>query len=760
MKKISRKLLLIFSFALLSAGGIVWACGGGDWDDGEYSNFTPEAFVDHQYSPFFYTSWQAYYGTDINDDSNTRYNEQVVKEWGEYLDHKVNSKDLSALLFRATSGQLDSSYRYFKGKLHFLPASIPDLKSTGLKKAKVDAFFSYLTLAKQCESFAVSDVQYSWDVKTTVVNPAPLLKTNLMKAFDQGKDQFIKQRLWFQLIRYSYFEELPALNADSSAGPDHSGLVTLFNKYESAFPKNSIYYRAMGYLAGHYYKRQDYAQANYLYSLCYNYSSAMKIPSKWSFHPQNEKDWEQSLLLAKNKEEQITLWQMLGIVHDESRAIEKIYDLNPQSDKLDLLLSRLINKAERPGDRYEIDSINSIKINTNDLALVERIAANGNTHKPYFWNLAAGYLNTLNKNYMASGKFYNQAKKQLPENDRLAEAQYRLLDWTLYLARLTTIDAKAEKEMVSRLNWLADLRDKKDTIANFRYDRALTESILGLAERYKKQGDVVKSNCFKSTTAFYASNENIKALQALLTKQNKTPFEQAMLRYYHLTMKELYYHQALMLVYQENTDAAIPLLQLADDRALIDLPANPFNSRINDCHDCDFNAFQKKKYTALSFVTTIRDIKAEITAGKNLYTNNLLLGNAYYNITHYGNARAFYQNNITGYSATSPMDIAVEFRDRFTSAKIAEKYYLIARNSAQTKEQKAKCTFMAAKCERNDLYNASYTKQAKDKKYYWDFDFSTIPVGQYFAELKNKFFQTTYYKEVLKECGYFRSYNK
>jgi len=758
MQKISKKFLLIFSLALISAAGMVWACGGGDWDESEYSNFSPEAFVDRQYSPFFYNSWQSYYGYDVNDNSNTRYNGQVIQEWDAYLDKKITEKDLHTLLFQASYGRIDSVYQYFKGSLKNSTDSLTAIKASGLSRKKADTFFTYLLLAKKCEAFAVSNQIYYWDEKVIPVTPEPEINVSLSKAFKKSRDPFIKQRYWFQLIRYAYFDELPALNADSSSGADHSVLVSLFNQHQGSFPKNSIYYRALGYLAGHYYKRQDYAQANYLYSLCYNFSSEMKVPSKWSFHPQEEKDWAASLALAKNKEEKITLWQMMGIVHDENRAIEHIYALDPKSEKLDLLLSRLINKIEAPGNDYGMDTIRKVTVTTGDIALIDRIATAGGTQKPYYWNMAAGYLHSLNGDIASAGKFYAQAKSQLPPNNRLIEGQYRLLHWNLYLSALKKIDAKAEAEMVTDLNWLADLRDQKDTVANLRYQRALSESISILSNRYKQQGALLRSDCFRTSTAFYVKNENIEAMKALLGKSNKTAFEKAMLRYYPYEMGDLFYHQGLMLVYQEKTDEAIALLEKSGENASGNLMANPFNGRINDCHDCDFQAVQARKYTPLSVLKTIKAVKAEIAAGKNLYTNNLLLANVYYNITHYGNARDFYQTAITGSNATSSMDIPMEFRPRFTSSSIAEKYYLQARAAAKTSTQKARCTFMAAKCERNNRYNEAFNDPSNKKKYYWDLDFSNLYAVKYFSELYFEYRNTAFYKEILQECGYLKSY--
>lgn len=756
MQKISRKFLLIFSLCTFTIGGIVWACSDGDYDDYDQSNFSPEAFVAPQYSPFFYNSYLSYY-TNSDDDSNRRYNEQMLKEWDTYLGGKIAKKDLETLLYKSTYGGLDSVYKYANGKLSKAPLHLPDLKSSGLSKSKLDIFMPYLLLAKESETFAVNDVRYEWEEKVKAEAPSVKLRTELLTAFQNSKDDFIKERLWFQLVRYSYFEEL---QSEAKTLNDKGDLMTVFNKYESSFPKNAIYYRTLGYVAGHYYKQKDYAKANYLYSLCYNFSAEMKIPSKWSFHPQNESDWQQSLSLAKNNEEKITLWQMLGISNDGPRAIEKIYEIDPKSEKMELLLSRLINISEMPSYGYSKDSSGAAekKALVHNTELVSTIARKNNTAKPYFWNLAAGYLNTISGNYSVSRTFYNKAKTQLPKNDKLIAAQYRILDWTLYLSQLKKIDAKSESEMVGTINWLADLRDRKDTVENLRYYRAISKSLTLLSDLYKKQGDLLKSNCFYSNTAFYASNTNIEALKALLGKTVKTPFEQAMLRYYNLKIEDLYYHQGLMLVYQEKTDQAIAMFEKSGARAQYKLLGNPFSIRLNDCHDCDFDAVQKVKYTPLSFLKAVKTLKSDIIAGKNAYVNTFLLADAYYNITHYGNARTFYQSDITGSDATSPMDIPVEFRQILTSGKIAEKYYLMARNYAKTREQKARCTFMAAKCERNDIYNAVYNDKSNAGKFYWDFDFKGVPVGKYFAELKTQYYQTQYYNEILKECGYFKSY--
>jgi len=190
------------------------------------------------------------------------------------------------------------------------------------------------------------------------------------------------------------------------------------------------------------------------------------------------------------------------------------------------------------------------------------------------------------------------------------------------------------------------------------------------------------------------------------------------------------------------------------------LAGNPFTGRLVDCHDCDHAAPQKQKYTPLSFLQTLNTINTEIKQGKNVYSNAYAIANAYYNVTYYGNARLFYESDVVATGPTGRYYYEGEQRmdDKLTSMQIAMKYYQLARTNATTDEQRARCTFMLSKCALNEIYNDPEFKGA-DK-------FADIKASQpvtdayhkYFAQLKEKYNNTAYYKEALKECGYFRIY--
>jgi hypothetical protein len=175
------------------------------------------------------------------------------------------------------------------------------------------------------------------------------------------------------------------------------------------------------------------------------------------------------------------------------------------------------------------------------------------------------------------------------------------------------------------------------------------------------------------------------------------------------------------------------------------LLGNPFTIHINDCHDCDHAAAQKTKYTRLSFAEKMFEMKNKAASKpEEAAQNYFLVANGFYNMTYFGNARLFYDNPI-------------DFRHYYYSnsnegtkendCALALKYYLLARDKSTDKEFKAKCTFMAAKCEQNLWFLT--------RKYEDGIDFKS---GVYFKELVKTYSTTKYFDEIVKECGYFRTF--
>jgi hypothetical protein len=748
MKKIfSKKYLTTLISSLVIGTGIVLACGG-DWgDETSSSNFTPEAFADSAYRPFFYSGWNFYYAIGHDMQHDTRFNQSNMTDWSSYLGNAVSDEaELVALLQNTSSGSIDSAAAFLTGKQKTLPLSTHSLQLLKKGNKKVTAFITYLSFAKKCEVFAVNNLEYEWDYetkknKTSNINTNQLNK-ELLQEFTKTKDPFIKERYWFQLERSYFFNEPP------------QSAIDLFENNEKAFPKNDMYYRTMAYAAGAYHKLKNYSKANYYYSKVYDGCAILKTVAHFSFHPQEENDWKATLSLCANNDEKATLWQMLGIFYsDEKRAIQEIYSLNPRSEKLDLLLTRAINIEEQrfSGGEGSSFTIKKDTINSELYALVTRIAQDGITSQPCMWYMAAGYLDMMSGNLEKATASYKLAEKKLPKEE-LVQSQLRLLKLINTIAGVSNADSKLEKTILADLEWLVNNLAPHD----LRSMAALNWIKKTLSNRYSEQKEFIKAVCFSNYDAFYGDNNNIEAMKRFLSKPDKTPYESIYVKMYPLTVNDLLEFQAINLTFDDKLGEAITKLEAIP--ASETMPGNPFNGRLQDCHDCDHEAAQKIKYTKLSLLKKMKDMEDKIKAGTEVYTNAMLVANAFYNITYYGNARAFYECKVVGDYYYSPFDIGSELRSLPTGMEHATKYYTLALNTAKTDEQKAKCHFMLAKCERNKYYNENIYNN-KNYQYGGRSNLADFLAWDGFVSLK-QYANTQFYKEAIKECGYFRTYTQ
>lgn len=713
--------LILTSLGCISTA-ITLACAGDYGNEYGTSNFTPELFVDTAYSPFFY-SVQFYYGIGHDENHITRWNDRNVQDWSDYLGKSVAAGQLAYFLNTAEVTSIDSA-----------------LANPG-KDKKLTAFFRYLRLAKTCENFSLTPISH-WeeDKKPQKTYDAAALNRQLQAGLTAAADPFLQERYWFQLVRSNFFNGSPR------------DVIKVYDDYSSKFPANKLFFRSLAYSAGAYCKLKQFSKANYYYSRVYDSCDELKTVAHYSFHPQDESDWRGTLALCRNKGEQAALWQMLGIFYsDPQRAISEIYQLDPKSGKLDLLLSRAINESEQRFSHNEWGSPElSDSLNKALRPLVTRIADAGNTDKPWIWFLAAGYLNMLDKHYPAAFSFYDKAQRVTP-HDRLPQAQLRLLRLINTIASVRAIDGPLEQKLEPELNWLVS---QTAPDASFRHEDALAWIKRTMAEKYKLTGDKVRSECFFSRAAFYMDNKNVEALKAFLTKSNKTPYEQLLCTSFSKTkLADIFEYQAIQLAMTDHFDEAVAAMKQAGDGAKTILPGNPFNARINDCHDCDHEAAQKIKYTKAGLLLKLKEMKEKIAAGQDIYTNATLIANAEYNMTWYGNARAFYECRIIGSDGWWSIDSVYEAP--LTAMTIATKYYTQALSAAVNDEQKVKCQYLLAKCQRNAWYNHNFNVRdawPKDDKPKPDF-----VAWDGFKALK-QYANTKYYQEVLHECGYFNTY--
>jgi hypothetical protein len=782
------KLFLISSGVLLFAYGVIYACAGGDdWDFFGYnSNFTPETFADKSYSPLFLSS-DIFYGIGFDTQHNSRFNENIKSDWEVYLKQKVDTATVRYFLIgdespgyysdkkkvAANKEDVTQLQLFFKTKKEN-QASEKWGKKINLKEAKVKSFMEFLYLAQKIETVSIGEDYWSYDPVVAKTFDDLKMIQSIENVYNTTADPFLKNRYWFLTMKAYFYSN------------NKQKAIDFFNKTGETVPKNVLYYRALAYVAGINYQQKKYARSNYLYAQVFDNCPQMRTVTAYSFHPQNDADWNQSLIMAKSNKEKAALWAVHGYYKDEKQAIEKIYELDAKSEHLNYLLTRLVNKQERDiNNSFQVTKDNAgnspdynapivkqtvaenkkenqAKINQKTLDLITKIAKAGNTEKPYLWDISLGYLQTLQGDFTSAAANFDKVEKAMPKTE-LAGYQLRLLRFVNTMYKIDKLTDQNEKTILADLNWLYQELPKTYKGQEFRYQNAAQWSKNYLATLYRAKANPVMAELFGDSPAnywgsgnsFYDDEKNLVAMKSFLTKADKTEIEKIGVGIYSLKLKDINNFQAVQASFKNKIPEAIAFLKEADSVQYRTFLGNPFNGNIKDCHDCEHVAYQKKKYSQMEFLTTIKTMQDKLAKKEDVYTNSLLLGNAFYNISHFGNGRTFYEISIVGYGS-SPYSFRDSMRKMITNCDLPKMYYQKAFEAASTKEQKAKCIYMLAKCERNDYYNTKYNNVNS----YWEIQDDKVNFIAWsgFKALKKEYSDTKYYQDVIAECGYFKTY--
>jgi hypothetical protein len=752
MKKKNSKKFLVASIsgALVLVTGIILACADFGYEDFYNSFFAPETSHAHEYKPFF-RSLNKFYENERFETTLNSFDSINVVEWRNFFGSKVSRADMKFLMYRSRIGEIDSLIFYLKDNKYPAKSYLKynSIYTVEDKNAIKECLF-YLGFAKRCEPFATFNPEW-WDDDAKNKDPRRN-KTAMLKLIEGGskalvnvKSDFIRQRYLFQIIRL-YF----------NAG-EYGSCVTYYNAHSADFTiDNTIKYRTMGYAAGAYYQQKKYSEANYLYASVYDKCEEMKVSSYLSFHPQEEADWNGSLQLAKNNREKAALWHLLGIYADPVRAMKEIYALDPKSDLLDLLLVRAVNIAEEsfiPSTNYYTEKsdsgydLKSSSIDKSLLTFLKDVADKRNTNKPYLWDLATGYLYIGATDFVQGDKYLRNAEKEA-KNDVLVNEQIRALRFVSKVQQYNTPSAKTEVELAKELLWLS----KEKHEAGLRSSEVYNWALHRLSQKYHTFGDFVKAQCLdiNQDKQFYDDPAKMKALISFIDKPAKSQFDEFLVSIHPYSKEVLFDYQAIVLVYQYKFHDAIDKFDECKGSGSDPLLGDPFIIHINDCHDCDHEAHTGDSYTKYSFVKRLAELE-DFSSGdsKKMSENYFLLANGLYNMTYFGNARVVYGTPIKDRSLVyfEYSSNQQNLTDPIYDCSRAETYYRKAMELSIDKEFKAKCCFMAAKCEQNAYFISPEFNYEK-----------AVQSGKYYKQLQENFSKTNYYNEVLKECGYFKLY--
>ncbi|GHE43978.1 hypothetical protein GCM10017764_29120 [Sphingobacterium griseoflavum] len=738
----------------LGTGIYVYGCADGWWGYSYVSSFTPEAFADKSYKPLFYAPEEKFY-----DYAQLEYiekdREDILLDWQHYLGSAFPKNKIAFYLLNdSAAAEIEQLYRALQGDATQQPGL--------LASKKAQNFVQFLHYAKAVEASSTTTFS-SWDYEDRiVVQTQPSLVADIETFYQnlEKPDAFFANRIWFQVLKAKFYSN------------DRGSVIPFFEASANKQPKNDLYYRALGYVAGAYYQQSAYDKSNALFASIFNDAPSKRHEALYNFRPLSTDSLHQALQRVDSKAVQASMVAMNGYYHDAAEAMKRIYAIQANSPHLDFLLTRWVNAEEsKVTDYYNVQKSNA----TWDASQIDKETLNWlgeilkqprKLHNPGLAYLAYGYINMLCNEHDVAQVAYSKAKR-FGRGKPLVAAQIRLFNLLNNISQLGHVSAKNEKELLPELTWLYHEVPKDSVlIPSFRYEYASSWIKTALSAVYTKNDNPLMAELLDSKKGFYDNEELGDRMVQFLLQENKSGWNTLFATLYPYNLSDIYESRAIYAYYQDHIDEAIDLMERAtsprmrNDRGYNDmhynnavLRGNPFNGKIKDCNDCDHAAPQKVKYTKLDFLRKVQELKQNVDQGTDLYANALLLGNAYYNTSFFGNARVFYYNAII---AEYGNYISTKNQPYILGMSNAKKYYEKAFHAAQDNEQRAKVSYLLAKVDRNNFYRQQYL-QADD--YYWaDAKQTMFKDWAGFQTLKNDYADTKYYQEVIRECGYFRSY--
>lgn len=705
-------LLLALLSNILSSNACSW------WPDGEsvrFSLFAPNLGGQDDLAPLFYSSeyfssYQSnlYLGPAEN-----------LDEWQWFFGHNFSSEEIDEVVY---SMKLGGDYKAYRENPLF-----SYLENNNHVEAK-----TYLIFAKQVEILLDFDpwVKKKYDADK-------LLKAQKI-AQNKAKnciDSRIRFRYAYQFITISYY-----LN-------DYANVKLGYNVYFENNSSSVLKYWAMLYYAN---VQDSNINRLYLYSIIFTHS---KSKCKYIYNHFTDNDSIINLVLEKCKtdEEKAGVLSILAFKNPGPALdqITEVTELNAQSDLIDILLIREINKIEDwfLTKRYtSYDSEIYYESNWSDNAQIKkqnlvrdkkylirflkeckRIVKEEKPKNRSLWHTSIAYLHFMLNHQSKSEKFLQLALSEYPTPE--VEGQIKVISVLNLVANSSKWDNQFQNVLYRKL---IELKEVKDNIIN--YDDFYDQLMMALSRQFLEKKNVVIAALFEGKNEsridgyvhWYDSRKkvfnlldaetNSKDLDEffeLWNKPNKTALEHYLidsLGDYKWEFTDLWGTQYLR---EDNLERALEIYETIPnefwtERDTVDMIYHHLNEFTSDPFESTFfgyHLYQKSDvhYTKPQFVKRILKLKKELNNGSatNPAHTALLLGNAYYNMTVNGNSPYYSEYFMYSYKS----DELGRKNDYFYNCSRALEYYKQAEKLANNDVFGAFCYRMIVKCSsQSDFY--------------------------------------------------------
>lgn len=751
----------IFLFLLILPFQISKGCGPYHLTFEGYTFMNPNIVnTKATYAPYFLRFNDLYNSPDslehIQQDEN-------LQEWNERFCNLYQIKDIKYVIYKATINDMKQLRNASRNKKANLPKRLRNNNfAHHLRDEKCSEVMEYLIYAKQCERHVTVGV--GWKTPKRDVTEMQKMIVRGKRAFMQTESHYVRLRYAYQIIRLAHYAK---------------AYKAVLKLHEELMPKvhanpSLLDYWIMGHRAGALLKLGERVEAAYLYSLIFANCSSKRQSAYQSFSIKNNEEWDQLVLKCKSDEERAMLYTIRAN-HDDSRVIfemEKIYEFDPRSENLELLLVKEIIKLEKDflgkdfNDKkkrnktyFKIPRKNAEKYLKHTLEFVSKCVKEKKVIDLDLWKIAEGYLTFLNGEYGEANRIFTRLKNAIgSENEELVkqlDAAQLALKIAQYNAPITLQEENEIGNIIRNNPNYWEFKDFPDYIND------------KLVDMYNKSGEKGKAFRLHYTLDALKMNPDIEMINDLLRicdKKNKSNLEEVLVKKDGLsTIKnDLLLLKGIIFFNNDKIEAAAETFRKIP-RTVRDLEPkfNPFHEHIIDCVNCPI-----ADTTMFDRVGVVEELlKLEYQGRAHLESGALSfykLGNAYYNMTYYGDSwhvTDLFRSSVNwGYANKDNRYLVADSElGNIENKKMdqARKYYETALELAKNKELAARACFMLAKCDLNEFYMDPATE-------YHPYD-NLIPVlpekyNGYYLRFKNEFSDTQFYDEALEECLFLGAY--
>lgn len=432
------------------------SCGYYEYGYYVYSFAQPNLIDAPSYRPFFFTfqsffdEWQ---GESIAKSEN-------LKEWKSYLKINGNDADYEKLIYKTPIKDFETIQNGNYNSLSMVSKENAVIKM--MCSNPNSAFLDYMIYAKSCEPFATGR-SVDWEGNLHLSDEERTQNNYLIEegltSFHSCDDSFLKTRYAFQIVRLARY-----LGQWDEAIRLYEDLMP-----EAGEAKSILYYWAMEHYAGALYNTGKKAAASYYFAQIFDQCPSRRMPAYKSFAIRTDDQWQTALQLCKNPREKAALYTMRGI-NPFSNAVEEmqnIYKFYPQSQNLELLLIREIQKFEYEvlGATYSeahkqnkvegYDALTgesfvkfpreeSAKYLENFQTFIDNCVHENKVARPHLWHLAGGYVHFLRGNHEAALTIFKMLERQAVGDDNFKH-QLKVFQAAVAVDQLEQVDANTEK---------------------------------------------------------------------------------------------------------------------------------------------------------------------------------------------------------------------------------------------------------------------------------------------------------------------------